>query len=90
VESALGLKPFIYTPKSFIEDLLGDGLQQLSGYPLWIAHYTGNPRPNIPVTWGNWTLWQFSEQGQVNGVKGSVDQDRFGGSLADLKALAKP
>lgn len=90
VEGAFGLKPFVYTYKSFIENLLGSGLQQLSGYPLWIAHYTDYPQPNIPAAWNDWTLWQFSEKGQTNGVKGSVDQDRFSGSLEDLKALAKP
>ncbi|HYL83503.1 MAG TPA: GH25 family lysozyme [Candidatus Angelobacter sp.] len=90
VEQALGLKPFIYTYKSFIENLLGDGLQQLSRYPLWIAHYTNAPQPNWPSAWNNWTLWQFTEKGQISGVNTSVDQDRFSGSLDDLKALAKP
>lgn len=89
VEHSLGLKPFIYSYKSFIENLLGDGLQELSSYPLWIAHYTNAPQPNIPAAWNNWTLWQFSETGQVNGVNTPVDQDRFSGSLDDLKALAK-
>jgi lysozyme len=61
----------------------------LPSYPLWIAHYTAKPQPNIPATWNNWVLWQFSEKGKVNGVKGSVDRDRFNGSLDDLRALAK-
>lgn len=89
VEHAFGLKPFVYTYKSFIDGLLGDSLQELSGYPLWIAHYTNAPQPNIPAAWNTWTLWQFSEKGQTNGVSGPVDQDLFSGALADLKALAK-
>jgi lysozyme len=89
VEQAIGLKPFVYTYKSFIENLLGSDLPQLSGYALWIAHYTDAPQPSWPSAWANWTLWQFSEKGQVNGVNTPVDQDRFAGSLDDLKALAK-
>jgi lysozyme len=90
VEQAFGHKPLVYTYKSFIENLLSADLQGLSDYPLWIAHYTTAPQPNIPAAWSDWTLWQFSQTGKINGVKTNVDQDRFNGSLDDLKALAKP
>ena len=89
VEQAFGLKPFVYTFKPFIEGLLGSDLQQLSGYPLWIAHYTTAPQPNLPMAWNNWPLWQFSQTGQITGVNTAVDRDRFNGSLNDLKALAQ-
>lgn len=89
VEQAFGLKPFVYTYKSFIENLLGADLQQLSSYPLWIAQYTSKPQPNIPAAWNGWALWQFSKKGHINGVNTAVDQDRFKGALDDLKALAK-
>ena len=88
VEHALGVKPVIYSRQNFLEGLLGDGVGELAGYLLWIAHYTNAQQPGIPSAWTRWTFWQYSEHGSVGGINGDVDQDRFNGSINDLKALA--
>ena len=33
----------------------------------------------------NWSLWQFSDNGSVRGIKGPVDLDLFNGNLVDFK-----
>ncbi len=88
VETALGLQPVIYTRQNFIEPMLGDGVQQLSNSPLWIAHY-GVKQPQFPSAWATWTFWQNTEKGNVNGVNGNVDLDNFNGSPDNLAALTK-
>jgi len=89
VEDALGARPIIYSRQNFLETLLGPSLQHLAAYPLWIAHYTEANEPDFPSNWPQWTFWQYTDKGSVEGIKGYVDQDRFNGSLDDLKALGK-
>jgi GH25 family lysozyme M1 (1,4-beta-N-acetylmuramidase) len=45
----------------------------LGGIRLWIAQYTTKPQPIIPSAWKEWWLWQYSDKGSVNGIKGRVD-----------------
>lgn len=54
--------------------------------PLWVPFYTSGPRPSLPVgpageawPWREWTLWQYSAKGQIAGVPGRVDLNRFRG-----------
>lgn len=75
VEKALGRRPIIYTSPNFWESQLGD-LQQFSNYPLWIAHY-GTDNPIIPGAWSTWTFHQYSESGNIKGIAGNVDLNRF-------------
>ena len=89
VEHGLGVRPIIYSRQNFLENLLGGGIDELAGHKLWIAHFTKAQMPNFPAIWDRWTFWQFSDAGKVDGVQGNVDQDRFAGSLDDLKALSK-
>jgi lysozyme len=88
VEQAFGIKPVIYTRQNFIEGLLGDGVQELEDYPLWIAHYDVQ-QPSVPASWTSWNFWQYTETGSVQGVNGNVDRDKFNGSLGDLQARGK-
>lgn len=88
VEQTVGTKPVIYTRQNFIEGLLGDGIQELADYPLWIAHYDVQ-QPTLPASWSSWSFWQYTEKGAVRGIIGNVDRNKFNGSLNDLKALAK-
>lgn len=88
VEAALGRTPIIYTSASFWNAKL-NGTAQFASHPLWVAHYTFKPKPNIPQGFAKHTIWQFSEKGTVNGINSNqVDLDRFNGTLDDLKKLA--
>lgn len=54
-----------------------------SQYPLWVAHY-GAKTPKIPTGWQNWTFWQYSQTGKIDGVSGAVDLNWFNGETAAL------
>ncbi|XZK20584.1 GH25 family lysozyme [Clostridium perfringens] len=49
----------------------------LSDMPLWIAMYTRIPsNPRIPPNvggWKRWTMWQFTDEGKLDGVGSPVD-----------------
>ena len=83
LESHYGLKPIIYTSNGFWNKYLD---ASFSAYPLWIAEY-GVQSPREPNGWGSWVFWQYSQNGTVNGIDGSVDLDYFNGTLDDLKNL---
>jgi lysozyme len=74
--------------------------QQLGGQPvdpilsqcfLWIAQYAPIPS-NIPQTWSNWTLWQYTDgvagppPHTVDGI-GQCDRDQFNGTVEQLRQL---
>jgi lysozyme len=84
VERATGRRPIIYTRASFWTAQMGGGF---GGYPLWVAHYGVN-QPNIPGGWGEWTFWQYSDAGRVDGISGDVDLNWFNGGRAELETFA--
>jgi hypothetical protein len=84
VEAALGAEPFVYASPSFVTSVLG-GSAALGKYLLWLANY--NLQPKIPSPWSDWTFWQYTETGSVDGVTGHVDLDLFNGTRDDLNAL---
>lgn len=86
VQQGLGRTPMIYTAASFWNTALG-GTSAFAAYPLWVAHYTSNPAPNIPKGFADYLL-QYSESGSVPGISGHADVDWFKGSTADLNQLA--
>lgn len=87
VEQRLGRLAGIYTRASFFDDTVG-GPVGFSARPLWVAHYTTRPAPNIPQSWARHALWQYTESGQLPGFTGTLDLNRFEGSAADLQAFA--
>jgi lysozyme len=89
VEQEVHAKPIIYTSPSFWREVAGDTHEFAhAGYPLWIAHYTkpGDP-PSIPGGWKNYGFWQYSDKGQIPGIRGDVDLDLAaeGAYLADYR-----
>ncbi len=63
-----GYTPGVYASKSWLYNKLDAG--QLSGYKIWLAHYTGETDYT-----GKYDIWQHTDKGKVNGIKGNVDLD---------------
>jgi lysozyme len=85
VKAATGRTPIVYSPPSLLSQVLGSGT---SGYLLWIANW-GVTCPSLPAGAHQWAFWQYSGTGAVPGIPGQVALDRFNGTLAGLKSLAK-
>lgn len=81
VEQHYGVSPILYASHSFRLRYLDDAIFQ--HYPFWIAHYD----VDRVAYKGPWHFWQFSDQGQLPGVKGHVDLDVFNGTLDELIGL---
>lgn len=84
VEKALGVKPIIYTNFDFGNTYLN--LPEFGKYNLWLAEYT-KEKPEVPKAWQakGWLIWQHSQTGEIEGIKGSVDCNKFNGDFQKLK-----
>lgn len=83
-------KVILYSYVSFLNDNLPQG-HPFGSLPLWIAHYTSAAQPTIPHGWTNYTLWQYSASGAVNGVSTQCDLDKGGSDvLNQLKPVHRP
>ncbi|MBI1343483.1 MAG: glycoside hydrolase family 25 protein [Terrimonas sp.] len=81
VEASYGIKPIIYTNVDFYKRKLGS---EFDSYPLWIAHYLQPEKPRIDR---DWSFWQHSETGHVNGILSKVDFNVFNGDSAAFSNL---
>lgn len=84
VEKETGRIPILYTDSDFGADVLSN--PDFSRYPLWVAEYS-DQISIIPSPWkkSGWTIWQHSEKGQIPGIDGDVDLDRFNTVLSDIR-----
>lgn len=81
VEKKYGVKPILYTSYKFKKDYLNDPV--FNEYPYWIAHYYINKLEYK----GDWVMWQHTDCGKVDGIKGFVDCNIFNGTVKDLEAF---
>jgi len=96
VEAAFGKRPIIYSGQYFLQDYLseagGGPPKWAKDYSLWLAQYPNSyvegSKPFLPRGWFNWTFWQYSERGRINGINANVDLNVFNGSLEDLYKFA--
>jgi len=84
VENHYGVRPIIYTNVDFYENYLKGFFDD---YPLWVAHYLQPTKPRISR---NWSFWQHSEEGRVNGILSKVDFNVFNGDSLEFKKLLVP
>jgi lysozyme len=85
VQAAIGRSPIIYTAPQFWATTIGS--RPNFGTDLWTADWNPN-LPHVSSPWTGWEFWQYSISGNVAGIPGQVDLDRFNGSLAELQAYA--
>jgi lysozyme len=57
---------------------------------LWLCQYTSGKCSWPSATWPVWSLWQYADTGQVPGIKGNVDINRFNGEDSALRAWLAP
>lgn len=87
LEKHYGRRPVIYTSANFYNKYLS---VQFSKYELFIAKYSEEePLLNDGT---DYTLWQYTDGGSVNGIRTDVDKSRFnkGKSLNDILYYPKP
>lgn len=82
LEKETGIRPIIYT----YVDFYGQNLEsEFDNYPLWVAHYVRYFwKPRISR---NWSFWQHSESGRVNGIRTPVDFNVFNGDSTDFQKM---
>ncbi len=59
----------IYSYASFLNTYISKEIR--NRYAIWIAHF-GVDKPNYSGTYG---MWQYSDEGRINGINASVDLD---------------
>lgn len=84
VEEHYEVRPVIYTNIYFYEHYLKG---YFDDYPLWVAHYL---QPNAPRISRQWSFWQHSEEGRVNGIISKVDFNVFNGDSVAFRSLLVP
>jgi len=80
IERHYGLKPIFYVNKQTYELYVRD---HFSDYVIWYAVYGSEP----PID--NWTFWQHTDSGTVQGIEGPVDMNYFKGNKEDILNLTK-
>lgn len=81
-----GREPIIYTYQHFWLNDMGN-TEEFSEYPLWLAYYNPTLPAEIPGGWNEVTFWQYSDQGQVDGIYANVDLNTYYGTDEQLQAL---
>jgi lysozyme len=96
VEEEFNRKPIIYSRALFLQDYFseagGGPPAWAREHPLWLAEYPNvyveGSQPALPRGWFQWTFWQYSQTGRVNGINSKVDLDVFNGTLQELYQFA--
>ena len=76
-------RPLIYASPSFWQKLPPADIEQKAD--LWIAEWEAR-FPEKMGKWPGWSFWQYTSRGAVPGIAGSVDLNRFNGTIDDLHA----
>ena len=63
-----GYQPMVYS--NMVWEAFEFDMEQLADYPIWYADYE-----TMPQTPYDFTFWQFTEKGYVDGIEGQLDLD---------------
>ena len=74
-------KIIFYSNESSYEKYLKD---HYDGYDIWICSFK-----KVPEMDRNWTFWQYSHKGKLNGAKGLVDLNVFNGNTSQWEKYLK-
>lgn len=80
IERVYKVRPIIYTGLKFKRQYLDRS--EFDEYPLWIANYADSLSYD-----GEWELWQYSQDGEVDGISDYVDLDVYHTTLESFESL---
>ncbi|MBQ7483960.1 MAG: glycoside hydrolase family 25 protein [Bacteroidaceae bacterium] len=80
IERVYKVRPIIYTGLKFKRQYLDRS--EFDEYPLWIANYADSLSYD-----GEWELWQYSQDGKVDGISDYVDLDVYHTTLESFESL---
>lgn len=75
-EAYYGQKPIIYSSVDFHDEILKGVFKE---YPFWLRSVAAHPEERYEDR-SDWIFWQYTEEGRVAGIRGSVDRNLFYGS----------
>jgi lysozyme len=84
IELHYNVTPILYTYHHFYAQQIVDD-ERFDKYPLWIARY--NISENSENIAKDWKIWQFTDNGNVPGIKTAVDINVFCCNKEQLNAL---
>lgn len=84
IESLSGQPAIFYSYGPFWLNEMGNPKDNLN-CPLWEAAYIS--KAMVPNAWTDWTFWQYTEKGKVDGIHHHVDMNYFRGTLTELDQL---
>lgn len=67
-------KPVVVYSNTYTARTIWNG--EILNYPLWVAEY-GVSKPQNNGKWSTYVGWQYTDIGEVNGINGYVDRDKF-------------
>ena len=86
-----GLRAMIYTSGSWWDTFMPDAASAIAEqHPLWVAHYTTFNSPRLPRHWKKWTMWQYTDKGNVRGIDGGVDLNWLDGPISLISIKEEP
>ena len=68
----LGYTPMVYASRDWFYNNLE--FAYLTGYDIWLAHYTGSSSKKSNFKY-NYHIWQYTSGGSVSGISGNVDMN---------------
>lgn len=82
----IGRQPTIHGNFNKLQDVFGNLTPNdyIFRTDLWLSRYNKQPEP-LPASWNTWKIWQHTNKGTVDGVKGDCPLDNFNGTLEELE-----
>lgn len=78
-----GQNPIIYTSDVMWRLMTTEPSWAGDEYPLWVAAYNNSGPGKLPKGWSDWTIWQYSSNGKIDGISGNVDLDKWSKNGSD-------
>jgi len=88
LEDVYNISPLLYTSWWAWHSLTGSG--ELAGLlPIWVANWTNNANPLLPVPAEEWEFWQFTNAYPLPGQPKTCDANRFNGDLDEYVKVTR-